>query len=25
MVEVMGAPGSLRPGMNTTLRIDTRP
>lgn len=25
MVEVMGAPGSLRPGMNSTLRIDTRP
>ena len=25
MVEVMGAPGSLRPGMNSILRIDTRP
>jgi membrane fusion protein (multidrug efflux system) len=25
MVEVMGAPGSLRPGMNTILRIDARP
>jgi RND family efflux transporter MFP subunit len=24
MVEVVGEPGSLRPGMNTTLRIDTR-
>jgi hypothetical protein len=24
-VEVMGAPGPLRPGMNSTLRIDTRP
>ncbi len=25
MVEVMGAPGPLRPGMNSILRIDTRP
>jgi len=25
MVEVIGAPGALRPGMNTILRIDTRP
>jgi RND family efflux transporter MFP subunit len=25
MVEVMGPPGSLRPGMNSILRIDTRP
>lgn len=25
VVEVMGAPGPLRPGMNSTLRIDTRP
>jgi RND family efflux transporter MFP subunit len=25
MVEVIGAPGPLRPGMNSTLRIDTRP
>lgn len=25
MVEVVGAPGSLRPGMNAILRIDTRP
>ncbi|HTR22552.1 MAG TPA: efflux RND transporter periplasmic adaptor subunit [Terriglobales bacterium] len=25
MVEVIGAPGTLRPGMNTILRIDTRP
>ncbi len=25
MVEVVGAPGALRPGMNTTLRIDTHP
>jgi RND family efflux transporter MFP subunit len=25
MVEVVGAPGPLRPGMNAVLRIDTRP
>jgi multidrug efflux pump subunit AcrA (membrane-fusion protein) len=25
MVEVVGAPGPLRPGMNTVLRIDTHP
>ena len=25
MVEVMGAPGSLRPGMNSILHIDARP
>jgi membrane fusion protein (multidrug efflux system) len=25
MVEVMGAPGPLRPGMNSILRIETRP
>jgi RND family efflux transporter MFP subunit len=25
MVELMGTPGPLRPGMNSTLRIDTRP
>ncbi|MBZ5615468.1 MAG: efflux RND transporter periplasmic adaptor subunit [Acidobacteriia bacterium] len=25
MVEVVGAPGPLRPGMNSILRIDTRP
>jgi multidrug efflux pump subunit AcrA (membrane-fusion protein) len=25
MVEVVGAPGPLRPGMNAILRIDIRP